>query len=48
LSAALSELAGGKLTCRLETPMGEAYEPLRRDFNATVDALRDIVADLHS
>nr|WP_274705593.1 methyl-accepting chemotaxis protein [Salipiger pentaromativorans] len=46
LSKALSELASGSLVCRIDQPLGEDYEQLREDFNATVDALSGIIAEL--
>ncbi|MFZ7091078.1 methyl-accepting chemotaxis protein [Primorskyibacter sp. 2E233] len=39
-------LAQGDLTCRLEDVFMADYEPLRRDFNETVDSLNAIVSSL--
>ncbi|NVK60374.1 MAG: methyl-accepting chemotaxis protein [Rhodobacteraceae bacterium] len=46
LSGALADLAAGRLVCRIEEPLGDDYEGLRRDFNATVDSLMDVVQEL--
>jgi methyl-accepting chemotaxis protein-1 (serine sensor receptor) len=35
----LKRLADGDLTCRIDTQFAQEYEPLRTDFNATVDQL---------
>ena len=41
LARALSRLASGDLTCRINTPLAARYEQLKADFNATVDGLRE-------
>lgn len=45
-SEAIRMLAERNLDCRLEDAFPDDYEPLRVDFNATVDALNDIVGKI--
>jgi methyl-accepting chemotaxis protein-1 (serine sensor receptor) len=40
----LKRLADGDLTCRIETQFATDYEPLRTDFNATVDQLSKTIS----
>jgi methyl-accepting chemotaxis protein len=40
----LKRLAGGDLTCRIDTQFAPEYEPLRQDFNATVAQLSETVS----
>ncbi len=44
LARALSRLADGDLTGRIDQPFGGAYEALRNDFNATVSRLEETVS----
>ncbi len=46
LGAALQQLANGNLTYRLEEKFSDAYEPLRKDFNETVENLKSTIAEL--
>jgi len=46
IAESLRRLAAGDLTCSIEKRMVEDYEPLRRDFNATVNQLAAIVSKL--
>ena len=48
LGESLKRLAGGDLTCRIETSFAQEYEGLRSDFNATVEQLRAIVTSLNN
>ncbi|MCB6179678.1 methyl-accepting chemotaxis protein [Rhodobacter sp. Har01] len=48
LSEGLTGLAAGDLTNRIESPMSAEYEPLRCDFNETVDRLRVLISDVVS
>ncbi|ARE41374.1 Methyl-accepting chemotaxis protein I (serine chemoreceptor protein) [Rhodovulum sp. P5] len=43
LADALRALSSGNLTRSLDDPFPEAYEELRRDFNATIDTLNDLM-----
>ncbi|KQT46188.1 hypothetical protein ASG43_11120 [Aureimonas sp. Leaf454] len=43
LALALSKLAEGDLTVRLETAFPERFEPIRIRFNATVEGLNDVM-----
>ncbi|MBY9064375.1 hypothetical protein K7957_15660 [Sphingomonas yunnanensis] len=44
LGAALTRLAAGDLSLRLETEFASEYESLRRDFNAAIEALASTLA----
>ena len=44
LGAALTQLAAGDLSMRLETEFASEYESLRRDFNAAIEALASTLA----
>ncbi|MBB4144195.1 methyl-accepting chemotaxis protein [Rhizobium rhizoryzae] len=44
LGAGLKRLAGGDLACRIQTQFAPEYEPLRQDFNATVEQLSQTVS----
>ncbi len=44
LGQALSHLARGDLTARLESRFAEAYEPLRADYNTAADKLADALS----
>jgi len=46
LSEAMQFLSAGNLTHSLDTPFPEAYEGLRRNFNATVDNLNDLMGSV--
>lgn len=46
LGGGLRNLSAGDLESQIHEPMGEDYEQLRRDFNRTVDALANIIAEL--
>ncbi len=46
LGGALRKLSAGDLECQIIHPMATDYEPLRADFNQTVDALAAIIAEL--
>lgn len=46
LGAALTNLSGGDLETRMVDEMPVAYEKLRTDFNATVDALREAISSV--
>jgi len=46
LARGLGALAEGVLTCRLVQPFAEEYEPLRRDFNASVEKLEGTVGQV--
>ncbi len=46
LGGGLRKLSAGDLECQLTDPMTADYEPLRADFNQTVDALATIIAEL--
>jgi methyl-accepting chemotaxis protein len=48
LSIALAGLAEGDLDCALSDQFPEAFEPLRRNFNATVSELSSIIDELKS
>ncbi|MBB1250450.1 methyl-accepting chemotaxis protein [Rhizobium sp. G21] len=41
LASGLRSLAAGDLLCQIDHPFAEQFEPLRRDFNASVQQLRD-------
>ncbi|WP_413718821.1 methyl-accepting chemotaxis protein [Silicimonas sp. MF1-12-2] len=43
LSHELKRLSGGDLTVEIETVFAQEYEPLRHDFNVTVERLRETV-----
>lgn len=43
LRAGLADLAGGKLTSRIETPFEAEYEQLRTDFNGALDQLQSTI-----
>ena len=42
----LKKLASGDLTCRIDTQFAPDYEPLRTDFNATVDQLSQTISSV--
>ena len=44
LSEKLELLAGGDLTAEIDAAFSEEYEPLRRDFNTTVQRLKETVS----
>ena len=44
LASGLADLSAGNLVCALNTPFAAAYEPLRHDFNRTVQQLRATIA----
>ncbi|WP_156379065.1 methyl-accepting chemotaxis protein, partial [Rhizobium sp. Root149] len=44
LGAGLKRLASGDLACRIQTQFAPEYEPLRQDFNATVEQLSQTVS----
>ncbi|NQX75130.1 MAG: HAMP domain-containing protein [Epibacterium sp.] len=46
LASGLSDLSRGDLTARIEQPLGEGYEKLRADFNATIDTLNQTMVQL--
>ncbi len=46
LRQALEKLSNGVLDCRIETPLGGSYEELRHHFNAAVDELTQIIAQV--
>lgn len=48
LSGALAALASNDLDQQLHTPFPPAYEPLRRDFNLAIQALRDTISSVAS
>ena len=52
LTTGLGQLATGELTVRLDEPLGEEYEQLRHDFNATCEklcaAMSEVVHKTHS
>ncbi|WP_242120306.1 methyl-accepting chemotaxis protein [Sphingomonas lacusdianchii] len=39
LGAALGRMAGGDLTLQIKSPFAEQFEPIRRDFNAAMEAM---------
>ncbi|MDH6266978.1 methyl-accepting chemotaxis protein [Rhizobium sp. SG_E_25_P2] len=41
LASGLRSLAAGDLLCQIDQPFAAQFEPLRRDFNASVQQLRD-------
>jgi methyl-accepting chemotaxis protein len=41
LASGLKSLAAGDLLCEIDVPFAQQFEPLRRDFNASVQQLRD-------
>jgi methyl-accepting chemotaxis protein len=41
LASGLRSLAAGDLQCQIDEPFAQQFEPLRRDFNASVQQLRD-------
>ncbi|WP_137155779.1 HAMP domain-containing methyl-accepting chemotaxis protein [Rhizobium sp. FKL33] len=41
LASGLRSLAAGDLLCQINEPFAQQFEPLRRDFNASVQQLRD-------
>ncbi len=47
LGRSMSDLAQGRLDCRIDATFPGDYEPLRVNFNQTVEALSGIVAELH-
>lgn len=44
LGEALTRLAGGDVGCRIETAFPEAYDSLRRDFNAAAQQLQQMLS----
>ena len=46
LGAALSQLAAGNLTTRLNTPFTGQYENLRTDFNRSLESLEGMIGDV--
>lgn len=48
LGSALSRLSQGDLTAQIQTPFQEEYEPLRRDFNAAVSVLEELIRSISS
>ena len=48
LSEGLTQLASGDLSERIETQFHEDYEPLRENYNETVDRLNDLLSEVVS
>jgi methyl-accepting chemotaxis protein len=46
LTVALQTVAGGDLTQRIETPFAPDYEPLRQNFNETVDTFVRVIQQM--
>ena len=46
LATAVSRLAAGDLTCRIEAGVAGRHEPLKADFNRAVDGLREAMAQI--
>ncbi|MFN3859382.1 MAG: methyl-accepting chemotaxis protein [Caulobacter sp.] len=46
LAASLERLAAGDLTTRLDAPVAEAFESLKRDYNTALDALSDALGQV--
>lgn len=46
LGQSLTRLAEGDLTCQIRTAFATEYEPLRRDFNASINQLAQTVTDI--
>ncbi|MGH1416472.1 MAG: methyl-accepting chemotaxis protein [Pelagimonas sp.] len=46
LGGGLRNLSAGDLSCQIRKPMQADYEPLRADFNQTVDSLANIISEM--
>jgi methyl-accepting chemotaxis protein len=46
LGESLRRLAGGDLACRIDTRFAEEYEPLRQDFNASIEQLNQTIGSV--